>query len=342
VSNRLGNHDKGNEQMYNNFSLAHDLDPKLPSVSRTTESVKIAEEGALQRERVVILGLTILPFIGLVIAIASFWQRGVTWVDLGVMAFTYLITGFGITIGYHRLLTHGSFETAPWLRAAFAIAGSMAVEGPIVRWVADHRRHHAFADKQGDPHSPHLSERSGRGEILRDLWYAHIGWFFDREKTRVSKFAPDLLADRTIRAIDRLYLVWVAASLALPAGLGWILTGTAAGALSALLWGGFVRIFFVHHSTWSINSICHTFGQRPFDTHDRSANTWWLAIPALGEAWHNAHHAFPTSARHGLGRFEIDLSAGLIEGLEKIGLAWNIKMPTARQLDAKTLPSQRQ
>jgi stearoyl-CoA desaturase (delta-9 desaturase) len=290
---------------------------------------KLPSESALRTEHAIVLVVVFVPFFGA--AAAVIWGA-LSVVDVAIAAAMYLVSTFGIGVGFHRLYTHRSFECARWVRAALAIAGSLAVQGPVIRWVADHRRHHAFSDKEGDPHSPHLGPRAGVAAVLRDVWHAHIGWFFAREKTRVRKFAPDLLVDEDVKRIDKHYLVWVAATLVVPFALGALLTQSMRGALSALLWGGLARIFFVHHVTWSINSICHVFGTRPYETRDRSTNNVWLAIPSLGEAWHNAHHAFPTSAVHGLGRYEIDLSAWVILGLEKLGLAWNVKRPTPAQM----------
>ena len=248
-------------------------------------------------------------------------------------------SGVGITVGFHRLFTHRSFDCPPWVRAAFAIAGSMAAQGPVVRWVADHRRHHAFSDKEGDPHSPHLRNLHGFVGSVRELWHAHIGWFFSAEKTRLKKFAPDLLVDRMIGRIDKRYYTWLFLTLAIPFALGGLIGHSLRAALTALLWAGLVRVFFVHHVTWSINSICHFFGKKPYETRDESRNNMWLAIPSLGESWHNSHHAFPTSSVHGLGTFQIDLSARLISTLETLGWASNVKRPTAAQIAGKQADS---
>ncbi len=313
-----------------------DAPPARAEDRRST--VKKPSSAALRTERLFALGVAVVPFLGVLVAIV--WHA-MTVVDAAVLFVMYTITGLGITVGYHRLFTHRSFECPPWVRAAFAIAGSMAVQGPVLRWVADHRRHHAHSDKVGDPHSPHLGpngEERQEGSLLaaaRDLWYAHIGWFFATEKTRIKKYAPDLLVDRQISKIDRNYFTWLFLTFAIPFVLGALFTGTLRGALTALLWGGFVRLFLVHHVTWSINSICHVFGKRPYDTRDQSTNNFWLAIPSFGESWHNAHHAFPSSAVHGLGTFEIDTSAWLIQGLARVGLAWNVKRPTEAQLASR-------
>jgi stearoyl-CoA desaturase (delta-9 desaturase) len=253
------------------------------------------------------------------------WGDALHWQDLVVFAVTFVPIGFGVTIGFHRLLTHRSFKTSPFMRALFAALGSAAAEGPVIEWVAYHRRHHAFADEEGDPHSPHVGRGSGFGGALRGLFHAHLGWvLFAFEPAHEERYAKDLLEDPWVRAIDRTFLLWVLVGLAFPFGLGVALTGTVAGGLTGLLWGGAVRIFIVHHITFSINSLCHFFGTRNFDTDDESRNLRWLAPFSFGEAWHNNHHAFPTSASHGLKRGEFDPSALVIRALEKVGLAWDV------------------
>jgi len=237
----------------------------------------------------------------------------------------YIFTATGITIGYHRLLTHRSFQTFKPLQYAFAVFGSMAVQGPVNSWVADHRKHHAHTDEEGDPHSPHVGHGDGVKGVLAGLWHAHTGWLLEEQgKARWEKYAPDLAEDKGMRFISRHFVALVIASLAIPTLAGYLLTGTIAGAATGLLWGGLVRVFFVHHITWSINSICHFMGTRRFDLEDQSTNVFWLALPSLGEAWHHNHHAFPRSAVHGLRRWELDPSAWIIGGMERVGLAWNV------------------
>ena len=237
------------------------------------------------------------------------------------MVGVYLATAFGITIGFHRLLTHRAFETYRPIKYLFAILGSMAVQGPVIGWVADHRKHHAHTDEEGDPHSPHVGEGSG----LRGLYHAHVGWLFEENGLADAKrYAPDLLEDPGMRFISRHFLWWVMLGLAIPFGLGYAIGGTLTAALLALFWGGFVRVFFVHHITWSINSICHFFGSRRFETDDRSTNVAWLAVPSLGEAWHHNHHAFPRAAVQGMRWWEVDISGLTIRAMEKVGLAWNV------------------
>ena len=254
-------------------------------------------------------------------AIALLWNRAVDATDLLIMLAMYLLTATGITIGYHRLLTHRAFQTYRPIEYAFAIAGSMAVQGPVIDWTADHRKHHAHTDEEGDPHSPHV----GHGSGLRGLWHAHVGWLFETNgQADRRKYAPDLMDDPGMRWLNRHFLWLVGLSLALPFAAGLLITGSLVGGLTALLWGGLVRIFFVHHITWSINSICHFFGARRFATDDLSTNVWWLAPASLGEAWHHNHHAFPRSAFHGMRWWEFDPSGMLILGMRRLGLAWNV------------------
>ena len=267
------------------------------------------------------IAAVIVPFVAVVAAIPLLWNQLVGWTDVGIMVGVYLATAFGITIGFHRLLTHRAFETYRPIRYLFAILGSMAVQGPVIGWVADHRKHHAHTDDEGDPHSPHVGEGSG----LRGLWHAHVGWLFEHNGIADAKrYAPDLLEDPGMRFVSRHFLWWVGLSLALPFALGYAIGGTLEAALLAFFWGGLVRIFFVHHVTWSINSICHFFGSRRFETDDQSTNVAWLAVPSLGEAWHHNHHAFPRAAVQGMRWWEVDISGLTIRAMEKLGLAWNV------------------
>jgi stearoyl-CoA desaturase (delta-9 desaturase) len=267
------------------------------------------------------IAAVILPFVAVVAAIPLLWNSLIGLTDVGIMVGIYLATAFGITIGYHRLLTHRAFETYRPIKYLFAILGSMAVQGPVIGWVADHRKHHAHTDEEGDPHSPHVGEGSG----LRGLYHAHVGWLFAEHGIAESKrYAPDLLEDPGMRFISRHFLYWVVLSLALPFALGYAIGGTLEAALLAFFWGGLVRLFFVHHVTWSINSICHFFGERRFETEDKSTNVAWLAVPSLGEAWHHNHHAFPRAAVQGMRWWEIDLSGLTIRAMKRLGLAWNV------------------
>jgi stearoyl-CoA desaturase (delta-9 desaturase) len=276
-------------------------------------------------EKVVNLGAVVLPFAATVTAIVLLWNSFVTPTDLAIAAAMYLVTAAGITVGFHRLLTHRSFQTSKPVEYLFAVLGSMAVQGPVIAWVADHRKHHAHTDEEGDPHSPHVGHDGGVRGVLAGLWHAHTGWLFSTQgRADWKRYAADLYEDRGMRAISRQFAPLVLASLALPALAGYLLSGTLLGAATGLLWGGLVRVFFVHHVTWSVNSICHFMGSRRFATEDKSTNVFWLAIPSLGESWHHNHHAFPRSATHGLRRWEVDPSALIISGMEKLGLARNV------------------
>jgi stearoyl-CoA desaturase (delta-9 desaturase) len=290
-------------------------------------------------DRVASAVVTAVPPIMVVIGMVFGWMGNLlNWQDLLILAVMYVGVGAGVTVGFHRLLTHRSFKCHRPLRALFAILGSAAAEGPVIDWVATHRKHHVYSDVEGDPHSPHVGHGSGWSGALRGLFHAHIGWVFtDMEVADERRYARDLLADPVIRFIDRTFVVWVIAGLAVAFGLGVALTGSVVGGLTALLWGGAARIFFVHHATFSINSVCHYFGRRDYDTNDESRNVAWLAIPTWGEAWHNNHHAFPTSYRHGLRRWQIDPSAAMIRLLEMVGLAWDVVRVAPERIDGKAL-----
>lgn len=262
----------------------------------------------------------VLPFVGFVIAVVLLWDRGVGAVSLALLVVMYLVTGFGISLGLHRLLAHRSFKTSGWMRGVLAALGSMALEGPVISWVANHRKHHAHADEPGDPHSPHV-DASG---AFAGLWHAHLGWMLREPTADKRRYAPDLLADPVIRWVDRAFPVWVLLTAAIPFVLGWVFIGGLSGALLGLLWGGLARVFLLHHVTFSINSLCHFFGRRRFSTRDESRNVAWLAPISFGEAWHHNHHAFPTSAFHGLRRWELDPSRAVIRGLERVGLVWDV------------------
>jgi stearoyl-CoA desaturase (delta-9 desaturase) len=252
------------------------------------------------------------------------WGGALRWSDLVVLGVFYVLTGFGVTVGFHRLFTHRSFKTGRTLRFALGALGSAAIEGPLIEWVSNHRKHHQHSDQTEDPHSPH-NHGSGMVGALRGLAHAHVGWILAGDATSAPEiYAKDLLADPVASAVDRLFLFWLLAGLALPFALGAALTGTIQGALTALLWGGAVRIFLLHHATFSINSLCHFFGRRPYRTGDESRNLAWLALPTFGEAWHNNHHAFPTAARHGQTRWQLDPSWWLIRTLARTGLAWDV------------------
>jgi stearoyl-CoA desaturase (delta-9 desaturase) len=290
------------------------------------------------RDRIITGIVTVLPIVCLAVAAWQVWNRYLHWSDLAVFAIMYLATAIGVTVGFHRLFTHRSFKTTPAIRATLAILGSAAIEGPVISWVADHRKHHAFSDREGDPHSPHVDHGHGWSGALRGLVHAHVGWLFIHTQRGAKKrYAPDLLKDPLIARIDRWFVAWALGGLAVAFLLGWAIGGSLAAGLTGLLWGGAVRMFVVHHVTYSINSLCHFFGRRQFDTGDESRNLWWLAPFSLGEAWHNNHHAFPTSAEHGMGRRQFDPSAQIIRLLERAGLAWDVVRIDERRRAAKLI-----
>jgi stearoyl-CoA desaturase (delta-9 desaturase) len=276
-------------------------------------------------DRTITALVTLLPFLAVGFAAWQLWNSVLHWHDLVVFAIVYVLTGFGVTVGFHRHLTHRSFATGRVLRGILAALGSAAIEGPVISWVADHRKHHAYSDEQGDPHSPHVGHGGGLRGTLKGLLHAHVAWLFvHTERGSKQRFAPDLMGDPVIRFVDRTFFIWAIVGLAIPFGLGVALGGTVVAGLTGLLWGGGVRVFLIHHVTYSVNSLCHVFGRQPFNTKDESRNLSWLALPTLGEAWHNNHHAFPTSAEHGLRRRQIDPSALVIRTLERLGLVWDV------------------
>src|SRR5436305_5682535 len=277
------------------------------------------------RDRIITGLVTLVPFVALGLAGWQVWGKALHWSDVFLFLGRYFLAGMGITVGFHRHLRHRSFKAKTWLHGLLAILGSAAIEGPVISWVADHRKHHAFADQRGDPHSPHVDHGHGWSGALRGLLHAHVGWLFiHTNRGRRTRYAPDLIGDPVVSWVDRMFLVWALGGLVAAFGLGWLFGGTPHDGLSGLLWGGAVRMLVVHHATYSVNSLCHFFGRRRFDTGDESRNLAWLAPLSLGEAWHNNHHAFPTSAKHGLRRWELDLSALVIRALERAGLAWDV------------------
>lgn len=280
----------------------------------------------------VALGLFIgIPFLALIAAVPFAWGWGLSWHDIVIAAVMYGISGHGITVGFHRYFTHKSFKANRPLRVALAVAGSLAIQGPVIRWVADHRRHHAFSDRDGDPHSPW---RYGEtvGALTKGLFHAHVGWLFDVEQTSQTRYAPDLLADKDIVRVSRAFPALVAASMLAPALVGGLWSMSWQGALTAFFWASLVRVSLLHHVTWSINSICHAVGERPFKSRDRSGNVWWLAVLSMGESWHNLHHADPTAARHGALKGQVDSSARIIWIFERLGWATNVRWPSRERI----------
>jgi stearoyl-CoA desaturase (delta-9 desaturase) len=290
------------------------------------------------RDRIITGLVTIVPFVALGVAAWQVWGNALHWSDIFLFLGMYFFTGLGITVGFHRYLTHRAFKTYGWLRGLLAILGSAAIEGPVISWVADHRKHHTFSDKDGDPHSPHVDHGHGWSGALRGLAHAHVGWIFiHTQRGNKERFARDLVDDPIVSWVDRTFILWAILGLLLPFFLGWAIGGTVFAGLTGLLWGGLVRVFVLHHFTYSINSLCHFFGRRDYETDDHSRNLALIAIPTLGEAFHNSHHAFPTSATHGLKPWQIDISALVIDGLEKADLVWDVVRVSPERLAAKTL-----
>lgn len=294
-------------------------------------------------QRAIMFVSVVGPIAGLAVAVALLWSHrraewGIGWPETLVTVTMYALTGFGVTIGYHRLLTHRSFQTRRAVRLLLAVLGSSAGQGMVIRWCAAHRRHHQRADREGDPHSPH-HHGGGTLGLLRGFWHAHMGWVFQKDEPGLARSVPDLLADRGLLLIDQLYFVWVIAGLLAPAIALGLLQHSWHGFLAGLIWGGLVRICLMQHVTWSVNSVCHIWGGRPFESHDHSTNNLPVAVLSLGEGWHNNHHAFPTSARHGLRRWQIDPSYMVIILMKRVGLAWNIRVPTQEAVAAKTRAS---
>jgi stearoyl-CoA desaturase (delta-9 desaturase) len=309
-------------------------EPDLEGVSAT-----LGGDTQSRKEQIVLGMLIVVPFLAVAAAIPVAWGGWLGWTDVLITVVMYWLTGHGITVGFHRLFTHKSFKPNRAVKVAVAIAGSMAIQGPVVRWVADHRKHHKFSDRDGDPHSP-WRYGTTLGALTKGFLHAHLMWLFDPEQTPQRKYAPDLMKDRDIVRISRQFPFWVVVSLVAPAVAGGLLTWSWQGAVTAFFWGSLVRVSLLHHVTWSINSICHTIGDRPFVSRDKSANVWWLAIPSMGESWHNLHHADPTCARHGVMRGQLDTSARVIWAMEKLGLVHDVRWPVKDRVDAKLVRNQ--
>lgn len=292
-----------------------------------------AEDTLTTSQKLINLSSVFVPLIALVFAVVLLWGSGIGWRDIAIMALFYMPTAIGITVGFHRLLTHKSFECKRWVRCSLTVMGCFALEGDEITWVADHRKHHRHSDAEGDPHSPHLHEEAGWRGLVKGLIHAHCGWLLEKGNRATDvekeKYCKDLLEDPFMVWTARRYWGFVVATLLLPGIIGYLWAGTLGGFLGGIFWGGLVRVALLHHVTYSINSICHFAGKRRFKTNDHSRNVAWLSIASLGESNHHNHHAFPTSAHHGLKRSELDPSALFIDGLEKLGLAWNVRIPSA-------------
>ena len=307
--------------------------PETPTAARGAKPL-ISSDRKPAWEQGALYFFVVVPFLAVAAAIPVAWGWGLGWHDIVLAVLFYVVTGLGVTVGFHRHFTHGSFRAKRPLRLALAAAGTMAIEGPVIRWVADHRRHHAFSDREGDPHSPWRYGES-IGALAKGFWFAHMGWLFDVERTNQERFTPDLLADKDMVRLERQFPLWVAVTLLGPALLGGLWSMSLAGALSAFFWAGLVRISLLHHVTWSINSVCHTIGERPFVARDKSANFWPLAILSFGESWHNSHHADPSAARHGVLRGQLDSSARVIALFERLGWAYDVRWPTPERIAAR-------
>jgi stearoyl-CoA desaturase (delta-9 desaturase) len=306
--------------------MSHSLDA-LPDVAEN-------HKPTLGSKLVTLAGV-MLPFLGMLAAAVSLWGWACDWRTISLLLVMYLLTGLGITVGFHRHFTHQSFETSRIVQAIFGILGSMAMQGPLLRWVALHRLHHQHSDQAHDPHSPNTHGKGMLG-VIRGLWHAHLGWLFSKNPSDLMHYVKDLRKSRLLRTISTLFPVWVAIGLLVPTLFGWLLIGGWMGMLLGLLWGGLARIFLVHHVTWSINSICHLWGQQPYQLRDDSRNNFIVGVLALGEGWHNNHHAFPTSARHGLRWWQIDVSYWVIWTLARMRLAWNVKQPKFQWIPIQT------
>jgi stearoyl-CoA desaturase (delta-9 desaturase) len=290
-------------------------------------------EGTKRRgEQFMLYAFVIVPFLAFLAAVPVAWGWGLGWTDVILFVVFYYFSGLGVTVGYHRLFTHGSFKASGPLRVMLAVAGSMAIEGPVIRWVADHRRHHAHSDREGDPHSP-WRYGDTPAALMKGVFWAHLGWMFDEMHTNREKYTPDLMGDKAIARVEKLFPVLLLLSLLLPPFIAGLIHLSWGAALSAFFWASLVRVFLLHHVTWSINSICHTIGERPFQARDKSTNFWPLAILSFGESWHNMHHADPTAARHGVLRGQLDTSARIIWIFEKLGWATDVRWPKAERIE---------
>ena len=318
--------------------MASTLQPTRPHVDATADRSRrpepIVDGQKSGTETFLVKLFAVVPLLAVVVAVPLAWGWGLSWVDIGLVVFFYCLSGLGVTVGFHRYFTHSAFKTGRALRIVLAVAGSMAMQGPVINWVADHRRHHAFADRDGDPHSPWRFGTTPAA-LAKGFWHAHMGWLFDRARTNPKRFAPDLLADRDIAAVDRFFPALTVVTLLAPAVLGGLITMSWWGAVTGFVWAGLVRVALLHHVTWSVNSLCHLIGARPFQARDKSANFWPLAILSFGESWHNSHHADPTGARHGVRRGQIDISARIIWAFEKIGWVSHVRWPNPERLARK-------
>jgi stearoyl-CoA desaturase (delta-9 desaturase) len=313
----------------------------LPAPTSPVPDVAIAtvRERTSRASRAITLVAVLAPPLGLLFAAGLLWGVAISWVDVVLFCLFYVLCGLGTTVGFHRLFTHRSFETKRWLRATFAVLGSMTMQGPVTQWVTDHRRHHALSDQEGDPHSPHAGHGVGAWARVKGFVHAHVGWLFRfKGMERGDHYGRDLFEDRVVRTVDRMYALWVVLTFGLPFLIGYFAGGLSlALGFQALVWAGLIRVFAYQHATFAVNSVCHMFGRRSYPTRDESRNNWVVAALTFGEGWHNNHHAFPSSARHGLDRRQLDIAWWTIRGLERVGLAWDVKLPSRLQRDRRRL-----
>jgi stearoyl-CoA desaturase (delta-9 desaturase) len=328
-------------QSLNTVSNLTDEQPQLETADHGPDHDVPLEHASTSTRVATLIGVA-LPFAGFVAAVAFLWGRGFDWLHLVLFLCMYVLTAIGITVGYHRYFTHKAFRTNRAVEYTLAILGGMALEGPVLKWAAMHRFHHQHSDKPGDPHSPHTHHHGDHDDhgpgivgVIKGFWHAHMGWMFLPDPKDLHRYVPDLSADRALRAISDLWVLWSILGMIIPGVIAGLITQSWTGALLGFLWGGLARIFLVHHLTWSINSVCHLWGSRPFRSNDLSRNNVLFGILGLGEGWHNNHHAFPTSARHGLRWWQIDVSYYIIRTLAFFGLAWDIKLPPADRMASK-------
>jgi len=321
-------------------TLAPPAQPQQPPAAPRQVRPDVEPEQTGLTGRILVGVFVGLPMLALLAAAPLAWGWGLGWHDIVIAVVFYAISGLGISMGFHRYFTHGSFKATRGFKIALAIAGTLALEGPVLTWVADHRRHHKYSDREGDPHSPWRFGNDWKA-LTKGLGYAHMGWMFDPTRTSQEKFCPDWLADDDIRRMDRWFPWLVAASFLAPALIGGLWAWSWQGAVTAFFWASLVRISFLHHVTWSINSICHTFGKEEFSVRDKSRNVNWLAILSFGESWHNLHHADPTCARHGALKGQIDIAARLIWVAEKLGWVYDVRWPDEARLTGKRTGSRK-
>lgn len=307
--------------------------PAVPAVPVAT-----VRPGTSRISQVVTLVAVVVPPVGLLSAMGVLWGVAFHWFDVVLFVSLYVVCAFGITIGFHRYFTHRGFTAHPALKAALGILGCMTMQGPITQWVTDHRKHHALSDQPGDPHSPHVGHGEGPLGALRGFAYAHVGWLFaNLGMEQGREYGKDLYDDRLVRRIDRLYVLWVVLTFGIPFAVGYWVGGDWRSGVEGLVWGGLLRVFAYQHATFSVNSICHMFGRQDYRSRDQARNNWLVAALVFGEGWHNNHHAFPVSARHGLRRWQVDMSWWVIRGLERLGLVRDVRTPGPEQLARRAI-----